>query len=209
MKRKFLDAFLNHVPFDGWTKQAFIQAQEDLKLEWDQVEVLFPKGMAELAEYWSEISNEEMIKAYKKQDVSSLKIREKIALAVKLRILAYAPHKESAKHCISYLLLSANKDIALKNSFKTVSEIWYLIGDKSTDWNYYSKRGLLLMVYNSTLLYWIQDTSDDFKNSWDFLDRRIQDVMKIPQLKNKVFDLKNYIPNPKKFFHRFEENMKQ
>jgi ubiquinone biosynthesis protein COQ9 len=39
---------------------------------------------------------------------------------------------------------------------------------------------LLAGVYSSTLLFWLDDKSDGFADSWAFLDRRIANVMQIP-----------------------------
>ncbi len=36
-------------------------------------------------------------------------------------------------------------------------DIWYLAGDRSMDYNYYSKRTLFLAVYASTEMYMITD----------------------------------------------------
>ena len=57
---------------------------------------------------------------------------------------------------------------------------------RSTDWNFYSKRGLLAGVYGSTVLFWLQDNSEDFTETWAFLDRRIADVMKVPKAAMRI-----------------------
>jgi len=59
--------------------------------------------------------------------------------------------------------------------------MWYASGDRSADWNHYTKRGLLVSVYSTTLLYWMSDEGNnegDFPETWAFLDRRISDVLK-------------------------------
>ena len=65
--------------------------------------------------------------------------------------------------------------------WRTVDAIWYAAGDTATDFNYYSKRGLLAGVYSATVLYWLEDRSEGFANTWSFLDRRIAEVMRVPQ----------------------------
>ena len=57
--------------------------------------------------------------------------------------------------------------------------IWFAVGDKTTDFGFYTKRALLAGVYLSTLLYWLNDGSEDTQATWGFLDRRIADVMRI------------------------------
>ena len=68
----------------------------------------------------------------------------------------------------------------------TVDTIWRACGDTSTDFNFYSKRIILAGVFSTTLLYWLSDESEDYADTWRFLDRRIKDVMKIEKTKASV-----------------------
>lgn len=43
--------------------------------------------------------------------------------------------------------------------------------------NWYTKRAALTGIYNTTELVMLQDSSPDFKDTWTFLDNRIQDVV--------------------------------
>jgi ubiquinone biosynthesis protein COQ9 len=70
--------------------------------------------------------------------------------------------------------------------YKTVDAMWYAAGDTSTDFNFYTKRATLAGVYSSTLLYWLNDRSEGDDATWAFLDRRIDDVLKIEELKSRV-----------------------
>jgi len=60
-----------------------------------------------------------------------------------------------------------------------VDEMWYQAGDKSIDLNWYTKRGILSGIYTATELYMLTDKSTDFKSTWEFLDRRVEDVIQI------------------------------
>ena len=60
-----------------------------------------------------------------------------------------------------------------------VDLIWHYAGDKSVDYNWYSKRILLSGVINSTQLHMLQDKSPDFEDTWHFLEARLQDVASI------------------------------
>ena len=54
-----------------------------------------------------------------------------------------------------------------------------------------AKRIILSGVYTSTLLFWINDESNELKNTEDFLDRRLKDVLKIGKFKkfgNKILN---------------------
>jgi len=63
------------------------------------------------------------------------------------------------------------------------------VGDRSTDFNFYTKRALLLGVHSATVLYALGDKSEDHKNTWAFLDRRIGDVINIQSARGRLDDL--------------------
>ena len=67
--------------------------------------------------------------------------------------------------------------------------MWYAAGDRSADWNHYTKRGILVSVYSATLLYWLADDGDengDYPETWAFLERRIADSLKTFGLPGKL-----------------------
>lgn len=43
--------------------------------------------------------------------------------------------------------------------------------------NWYTKRAALTGIYNTTELVMIQDSSEDFQDTWNFLENRIQDIV--------------------------------
>lgn len=58
-----------------------------------------------------------------------------------------------------------------------VNTMWHYAGDTSTDTSWYTKRVTLYGIYKSTELAMMQDSDkENFKNTWDFLDRRFEDL---------------------------------
>lgn len=106
-----------------------------------------------------------------------LKIREKIALAVRTRLAQQAPHREALRALASFMALPAHAGVAVCALWRTVDAMWHAIGDTSTDFNYYSKRSLLAGIYGSTLLVWLDDRSEGAADTLAFLDRRIDNAM--------------------------------
>ena len=66
----------------------------------------------------------------------------------------------------------------------------------ATDFNFYTKRGLLAAVYSSTLLVWLDDRSEGCADTWAFLDRRIANVMKVPKIQARLEEAFSRLPNP-------------
>ena len=70
-----------------------------------------------------------------------------------------------------------------KALWNSADKIWISIGDKSNDLNWYSKRLILSSIYSATMIFWIEDNSEHFVETKDFIKRRINDVMTIERVK--------------------------
>ena len=80
--------------------------------------------------------------------------------------------------------------------------MWQAAGDVSTDFNFYTKRGLLAGVLSATTLYWMNDGSDGQADTRAFLDRRISEVMQVPQVMGRLRTMLSSIPSPFTLFRR-------
>ena len=140
-----------------------------------------------------------MVAALADADLDSMKVREKIAFAVRTRLEQATPHKEAVRRALGILALPGNSGLATRSLYRTCDEIWYACGDRSTDFNFYTKRGLLAAVYTSTMLFWLDDESADHEATWAFLGRRIENVMQIPKLQSRLGNVTKVLPNPLRF----------
>ena len=154
----------------------------------------FPRGGESLVEAFSEWADTEM-KTHMETSEQG-RIRDRITGAVRARIEIMTPHKEAARRAAAFLALPQNAVLAARLGFATVDAMWRAAGDKTSDFNYYTKRALLAGVYGSTLLYWLTDSSDGHGDTWRFLDARIDDVMKIQKLRGAAGQRAKGIPNP-------------
>ncbi len=199
LRDQLLDAALPHVPFDGWSRAAMVHGASDAGLVAADVDIAFPTGMRDVLAYWLDRCDAEMVAAMNNHDLDALKIREKVALGVRVRLEQAAEHKEAVRRALAYLALPGNTGLATRSLYRTVDAIWRTCGDTATDFNFYSKRGLLAGVYTATVFYWLDDASDDHADTWAFLDRRIADVMQIPKLTGRLKNLSKLVPNPGRF----------
>jgi ubiquinone biosynthesis protein COQ9 len=196
LREALLPATLAHVPFDGWSQAAFNAAVRELNLDPALAFNAFPGGMAELLEFHNRRADRLMVEALRRHDLMSLKIRERIALAVRTRLEQSAGHREAIRQALAFLALPHNAPLGARCLYRTVDAMWYAAGDKSTDFNFYSKRGLLAGVYSATVLYWLNDKSEGFAETWSFLDRRIADVMRIQRLRGQLDKIAEKLPDP-------------
>ncbi len=178
-RRSLLEAMLRHVPFDGWTWTAMDAAARDLGLDPGTAQRLYPGGPQEVVHAFSSGADRQMLESLEGLDLGSMKVREKIAAGVRARLDAIAAHREAARSGLTFFALPQNAAVGLACLYRTVDAIWYAAGDKATDYNFYTKRALLAGVYSSTLLFWLNDKSEDYAATWAFLDRRISEVLKV------------------------------
>jgi len=185
-REALVEAALEHVPFDGWTKQALKAGAEDLDLASGEVDRLLPGGIRQAIKTYVELTDRKMVAALDEMGLENLKIRERIAAAVKTRLDLVEGQKDTVRAALAFLALPQNATLGLKLTHGTVDKMWVAAGDTSTDHNWYTKRMLLAGVYGSTLAYWLDDTSEGHADSWAFLDRRIGNVMQIPKITAKI-----------------------
>ncbi len=201
-KRRLLEALLSHAAFDGWTSQALARAAQDCGFEAGLVARAFPGGVFEALDFWVRETDQAMIKAFDARNGNALKIRERIALAVMLRLEIAAPHREALRRALSLAAMPHLAPRFLAQLYRTVDAIWYTAGDTATDFNFYTKRMLLAGVYSATLLTWLDDSSEDFAATRGFLARRIEDVMKIQKARGGLDKLLARLPDPRRFMKR-------
>jgi ubiquinone biosynthesis protein COQ9 len=158
--------------------------------------IAFPDGEIDLLCYFSERMDEAMLQRLAEVDLETLRIRDRIKTAVRLRLEVMAPFREAARRGANLFAMPFYATRAASCLYRTVDAIWFGIGDRSTDFNFYSKRAILAGVFASTITFWFGDTSDAFEATWRFLDRRIDDVMQIEKAKALVRRVGEQIPSP-------------
>ena len=202
LSRRLLDATLPHVPFDGWSIRALRAGAGDAGVKWPAARRAFPRGVDDMLALWNAEADRRMVEALAGRDLAAMRIRDRIATCVRLRLEPLANHREALRLALTHAALPANAPGALRALWRTVDAMWRAAGDSATDFNFYSKRGLLAGVYSTTLLYWLDDSSEGFTETWAFLDRRIADVLKVPKATAR---LKRLLPNPDRLFRAFAQ----
>jgi ubiquinone biosynthesis protein COQ9 len=203
-RERLLDAALGHVAFDGWTETSLRRAAEELGFTAADVLDAFPGGATEALDLFMALADRRMLDDLEAADLASLKVRERVLLAVRRRLERALPHREAVRRGLAVLALPQNAPLAARSLYRTVDAVWFGIGDTSTDWNFYTKRAILAGVYGATLLYWLDDRSEGQARTWDFLARRLDDAIAVPRALGQGVDrLRRLLadaPNP---FRRF------
>lgn len=193
---------LPDVAFDGWTLAALRRGAELAGFEPEAALASFPRGPVQAIEHMSAWADREMLARLAELDLDSMRVRDRVTLAVRTRLELLSPYKEAVRRSVAVLALPGNATIGPRLVYGTVDAIWYACGDTSTDYNFYSKRLLLSGVLTTTTLVWLDDRSEGEGDSWAFLDRRIEDVMRIGKAigqSRSLSGVMEWMPNPLRF----------
>ena len=186
LRPRLVEAMLPHVPFDGWSAAALEAGARDLGVDPAVARLAFPGGPVDMVDAYIRLADERMLAALDTDAFRALKVREKITGAIRTRLEQAAPHREAIRRSAAVLALPGNAARAARLTWRTADSLWRAAGDTSTDFNHYSKRALAGAVYAATLLTWLNDESEDFADTWAFLDRRIAGVMRIEKAKARL-----------------------
>ena len=183
-----VEAALPHAAFDGFNDRVLEDAGKAAGLSKTDVARLFPDGPLSLVMAYSHAVDAEMETRLAAMDLPSLKIRARINEAVTARLAILKRHKEAARRAAALLSLPMHAGLAAKLMYRSVDAMWRAAGDVSTDFNFYTKRGILAGVYGSTLVRWFADASADEAATNEFLAARIENVMQFEKFKAKAKD---------------------
>ena len=186
IKDKILEAALSHVAFDGWSRKVLDAAAADAGVDPAEARVLFPDGGDDLNRHLDEWADRQMLARLEVLDLEPMLVRDRVKAAVRLRFEALTPHKEAVRRGVTARIWPQNALAGSKAVWRTVDRIWDAAGDTATDYNRYTKRGLLVPVYVGTFLYWLDDRSPDHEATWDFLGRRIDEIVDIGGFPSRV-----------------------
>lgn len=181
-KDALLDAALMHVAFDGWTEATFEAAIADSDVEPALAHALCSRGAVDLAVAYHKRGDAMMLARFEAEDVSELRYSEKVAALVRFRLEA-VDDKEAVRRGTTLFALPQYTTTGAQLVWGTCDAIWNALGDTSDDVNWYTKRMTLSAVYTSTVLYWLGDESEGHADTWEFLDRRIGNVMQFEKAK--------------------------
>jgi ubiquinone biosynthesis protein COQ9 len=181
LRDKILQAALPHIAFEGWSAKAAKLGAAAAGLKAGDAVRAFPRGGRDLAAHLPDWVDRQMLAALEKRELESMRVRDRITLAVRLRLEPMGRYREAVRRWVALAALPGNAPMATRALYRSVDRMWRAAGDTSTDFNFYTKRGLLAGVYVSTLLYWLDDKSEGSDSSWAFLSRRVDDVMQVPK----------------------------
>ena len=148
IRNEILNEAKFHVTKYGWNEKMFNIIAKNSKYQNHFIFSLFPEGYLSLIQLYLDDINIQMTEGSKKINLIRLKVHERIRELCILRLNIMKKEKEIINKTFLHLLLPHNYKFCLKNLYKTVDQMWYLAGDTSVDFNFYSKRAIPATFYN-------------------------------------------------------------
>ncbi|MEL7318071.1 MAG: COQ9 family protein, partial [Pseudomonadota bacterium] len=121
---------------------------------------------------------------------------------VTFRLKAVEDIDEAVRRAMSVMAMPQNAPAALKIGWRSADIMWRLAGDTATDYNHYTKRTILAGIYSATLAFFINDDSHGKEKTYEFLERRIEGVMKFEKAKAKFTNRDVELPSLSRFLGR-------
>ena len=146
-REALLEAMLPDVAFDGWTRAAVRGAARRLGMPAGEALALFPGGAGDLVAGFSRWADRRMLDRLEALPLDALRIPERVALAVGVRLEIVEPCREAVRRALAVLALPQHAPLALRLTYETVDAIWYAAGDNATDFSFYTKRLILAGIY--------------------------------------------------------------
>ncbi|MAI29754.1 MAG: COQ9 family protein [Rickettsiales bacterium] len=187
-KKKFLLKLLENFSSSSNLDDALLTTLSKFKISKDKIDEvrseILPNGFKSLMIEVNQIINERIRNEKLPGNFKNFRTHEKVVFFVMRRLEIfneildkYKFFKETLR---PFVFLNTSRTL-----FEISDEIWFLSGDKSTDYNYYTKRFLLMKIYALTFSFFIFDRSEKFQNTKKFLEKQIELVLGFGKLKQK------------------------
>ena len=170
--------------FENVAKKLKINAKEKEKI----LNNNFPNEYPPLNKELNTLINSMMNRSKKPKNFNKLRLNEKIKYFV-IKRLALTDEIFDFKKLAKLNLTSKSPKNTFKILFDISDEIWFLVGDKSLDFNFYSKRFILMNIYLNSFLYLISQKKRNLKNLEIFVEKQIKAVLTFGKLKSKFKSL--------------------
>lgn len=188
-----LDHLLPLVPFDGWSDHALAQAAKRAGIDAAGLKRAFPAGIADCIRYFHEQEDKALATAFPEARIREMRVPQRIEALALYRLERLAPHKEAVRRAVAWHALPWHAAQGMRTLYNTVDMMWRIAGDNSTDFNFYTKRATLAALFSSTLLYWLNDSSESYGQTRLFLKRGLAGIAAFGKRKQA---LKSKLPFP-------------
>ena len=191
---KFAKIFVSE---KGLTKNSLENISKRYGIDINETELLFPEGNIDLIKFTLEQLNKELEEYCRKIDLIRLPVHKRIKKVLLSKISLMNKNKVFYRSIFLNLLIPKKNFSLSSQLYNSVDQIWFIAGDSSTDFNFYTKRFILSVIYSRIMLYFFNNNNQEELEN--ILDDSLQKVSKIPEIKSKFKIFSEYFPKLAKF----------
>lgn len=178
------------VKADGWSINIIDKLIKD-GVKKSELIIIFKNDYKKLLGYFLEEINQLLELKVKKINIINFPVNIRIKKILLSRIQILNEDKIFYKKTFDHLLLPQNIKILKKSLYKSVDTMWYLAGDTSTDFNFYTKRIILGGVYTNAIFTFF---NNDIEQAEVNIDKNLKKISKLPKLKERFSFIKDNLP---------------
>ena len=185
IREKIIQATLDYIPAEDWSNQALYHGARDAGYDTVTMRDLFPNGIQDLILQWSDDIDRQTLETMTTEDYQACQnTADRIGYLLYQRLQLLEPNREAIRKLLAYLLLPLNTQLGLRLVGAAVDSLWYAVGDKSTDFSYYSKRASVASILMLATVYWLNSYSGSETKL--FIARTIQAVMVAGKIRRRL-----------------------
>ena len=186
---KFAKAFVSE---KGLTKNCLENISKKYRLNTDETDLLFPQGNIDLIKFALEQLNNDLEVYCRQIDLIRLPIHKRIRKVLLSKISLMNKDKPFYRTIFLNLLIPKKNFSLSSQLYNSVDQLWFIAGDSSTDFNFYTKRLILSGIYSRVMLFFFNNNNQEELEN--ILDESLKRVSKIPEIKSKLKIFKEYLP---------------
>ena len=184
------------VSSDGWSSD-IIKKLIEAGVKSTDLTFFFKNDYKKILEFSLKELNQINENRIKKINIINLPLNKRIKKILMMRINIINEDKDFYKKTFYHLMLPQNLKILKANLYRSVDNMWYIAGDNSTDFNFYTKRLILSGVYTNALFVFF---SKEMKYVEENIDKNLKRISKIPKIKERISFIKDNAPKFLKSF---------
>ena len=177
---------------NGLTKNCLENISKKYGLNTDETDVLFPQGNIDLIKFALEQLNNDLEVYCRKIDLIRLPIHKRIRKVLLSKISLMNKDKPFYRSIFLNLLIPKKNFSLSSQLYNSVDQLWFIAGDSSTDFNFYTKRLILSGIYSRVMLFFFNNNNQEELEK--ILDESLKRVSKIPEIKSKLKIFKDFLP---------------
>ena len=192
-KRQVVLSFAKEfVSKNGLTKNCLENISKKYGLNTDETDLLFPQGNIDLIKFALEQLNNDLEVYCRQIDLIRLPIHKRIRKVLLSKISLMNKDKPFYRSIFLNLLIPKKNFSLSSQLYNSVDQLWFIAGDSSTDFNFYTKRLILSGIYSRVMLFFFNNNNQEELEN--ILDESLKRVSKIPEIKSKLKIFKDFLP---------------